>query len=265
MRCHIYIFILLVIALTGCTTTKVQNVRYEKGQLLKHEVSEPVYTSSTQKLSLNGNQLTLKQLDNYTTKEIRIYEKVQSTSLKKEGTTVTDSPFLAIIGTPGALLVDVFSFGALGLTSEIWLKDTNEWETVKEKLENDFIVDETSKRSYKSLPLAGSNIDVFINNARVSTVRTDASGNASFNLANILDRSDLHPKQFITNKGVNLEFRSKQAKTSKKVSNKDIPESYFASQFEKRRAELEMRKGRYENCSFIANSKREFFECFYQS
>lgn len=265
MKYRAYLCMLLLIALTGCTTTKVQNVRYEKGQLLKHEVSDPVFTSSTQKLSLSGNQLTLVQLNNYTTKEIRIYEKVQSTNLKREGTTVTDSPFLAIIGTPGALLIDVFSFGALGMTSEIWLKDTNEWETVKEKLENDFIVDETSKRSYKSLPLAGSNIDVFINNTRVDSVRTDASGNASFNLANILNRSNLHPKQFITNKGVNLEFRSEQAKTSKKVSNKNIPESYFASQFEKRRAELETRKGRYENCSFIANSKREFFECFYQS
>lgn len=265
MRYQAYFFVLLLVAVTGCTTTKVQNVRYEKGQLLKHEVSEPVYTSSTQKLSLSGNQLTLEQLDNYTTKEIRIYEKVQSTNLKREGTTVTDSPFMAIIGTPGAILADIFTFGTVGFTSEMWVKDTSEWETVKEKLENDFIVDETAKRTYKSLPLAGSNVDVFINNTRVDSLRTDANGKASFNIGSILNNANLHPKQFITNKGLNLEFTSEQAKASKKVSNKNIPESYFASQFEKRRAELETRKGRYENCSFIATSKREFFECFYQN
>lgn len=265
MKLKIYSVILLMAAVSGCTTTKVQNVKHERGQLLKQEVSEPVYVSSSRKLSLTDNQVKLEQIANYETKEIKIYEKVQSTNLKKEGTTVTDSPFMAIIGTPGAILADIFTLGTVGFTSDMWVKDTHEWETVKEKLENDFIVDETSKRTYQSSPLGNAKVDVFINGVFVDTMMTDRSGMAYFDLANLLNSSDLHPKQFITNKGVNVEFRSSQAKTSKNISNRDIPENYFAIQFDKRRAELEGRKGRFENCSFIAKSKREFFECFYQS
>ena len=257
-----FLYCLLVsVILSGCTTTNVQNVRYEKGQLLKHELSEPVFVSNEYKLSLSDQYVDLYKVDNYTAKEIKIYEKVQSTNLKREGSTVTDSPIMAIIGTPGAILADIFTLGTVGFTAEMWVKDTHEWETVKEKLENDFIVDEKAIRSLKVFPIDSSTVTLFINNKYVRSITTDENGRARYDFAEVLNASNAHPKQVITNKGVKLEARFDNATVNRTIANTNIPEAYFAKQFNVRRGELEER---FENCSFIANSKREFFECFYQ-
>lgn len=256
--------LLLLATVSGCTTTKVQNVRFERGQLLKHELSEPVFVSNEYKLSLSDNYVDLKKVDIYTAKEIKIYEKVQSTNLKKEGSTVTDSPFMAIIGTPGAILADIFTLGTVGFTSDMWVKDTHEWETVKKKLEDDYIVDERAIKSSKVFAVNSSSVSLFINDKYVRSINTDASGIARYDFAEILNASNTHPKQFITDKGVKLEARFENATVYRTIPNTSIPEAYFVKQFNVRRGELEERKGRFENCSFIANSKREFFECFYQ-
>ncbi len=249
---------------SGCTTTKVSNVKYVKGKLLKQETSQPVWMKNEPVLKVTQNEIILSNKDIYQTKTIKIYEKIQSTNLNTKGTTVTDSPFWAIIGTPGALFLDAMTLGMMGATAEIWTEKENSWKTVKKKLENDFIVDEKDQYSNKLTPLPGQNIAVSVNNVYVTSLVTNNNGKTTYDFTEVLLTANVSPKNLVNDQGVEIQVAYADQTKKQTFKNKDIPEAFFARQFINMQSSLKQRAGRFDNCEFIAANKREFFECYYQ-
>jgi hypothetical protein len=264
MRLYKLNIFLLCLFVGACTSTKVADVRYERGKLLKSEKTPEVLDSTDFELVINKDSIALNEKFIYKHTDIKIYEKIKSTSLQTEGTTMTDNPFWAIIGTPGALFLDVMTLGMMGATAEIWTKDSNEWKTIKDKLADDFFVDEKDMYTTKKLPMVNQTVQLFINNQPTQAVSTDSKGHASYSFANALYDSKVQPSELIKNQGVTVSAQYQGKQGTQKFSNKEVPESYFARKFEDMKPLLSQRAGRFGNCEFIAKNKREFFECYYE-
>lgn len=264
MRIVTILLICVCASLTACTSTEVTNVEYEKGKLLKSENTPKVLDRKENALSINRTAVSLAKKDIFKSTKIDLYEKIESTQLRTKGTTVTDSPFWAIIATPGALILDTLSLGTMGATAEVWTKNANEWKSLKSTLENDFIVEEKDTYSNETNAIQGANIRLLINDEPAGSIRTNANGLASYDFVSVLYNSNIAPKNLINDQGVNVTAAYENTQKTQKFGNKDIPEAYFARKFEEMMPILSKRKGRFGNCELIAKNKREFFECYYE-
>lgn len=254
----------LIALLSACSTTRVADVQYEKGSLLKQEESDPILERVENEMLISSTAVTLSERQVFKSKEIKIYEKIQRTEFETEGKTLTDSPFWAILGTPGALILDVFSLGMVGFTADMWVKDTREWDSIREKLADDFFIEEKVKYSETKQTMVGVPVSLFVNDNFVKSLRTNERGLANYDFAELLYISPIQPQALIYEQGVTIKAKYENTVRTEKFSNRSIPEKYFARKFEDMKDLLSQRKARFDNCNFIANNRREFFECFYQ-
>lgn len=260
---NIYL-LLIVLIVNGCSTTTKTSIKYERGNLVKEEKLDPVLLSEKYRLMMTSSTVKVEKTKRYSQKTVKIYEKIRKDTYKTKGLKPTDSPFLALLATPGALIMDVVTLGTQGHTKDMWTDRSTNYESVKTKLKEDFFVDEDFNKYNEGYIMQRTIVKFYLNGKYVGSSKTNDKGYASYSFEDFLAKSNIHPKNLIHNQGVKLVAGYKDLKESYQFSNSRIKESYFHNKFESLKGELQRNSARYENCSFIANNKREFFECFYQ-
>lgn len=274
-----FIYLLLAILCVfqaGCSSPskKLTSTNYTQGAYVKQETQDKALSKKEILLSIDTNSVSVKQKNYYTQRATDYYQKVHNKRYEvTEGADAGDV-VSAFLMTPIALVGDAFL--ALGiLVGEFMPFTVMTWEDVadtrtrytseRDVVPNEYITKSSTNSSSKTMALKRAEVDLYLNNQFQGSKLTNDDGYLYFDSAEMLMKSNIHPKNLIHNQGLKVSASYYGVSESVQISNSQISESYFEAKYQELKPEMMGRAAKLGNCESIASSYREIFECFYQS
>lgn len=273
----IYLFLIAISVFNvGCSSAskKLVGTDYSRGAYVKQSGDGKTLTKQEWLVSVNSSSVRVQQKRHYKERATKYYQKIENQRYQVTyGSDMSD--FVgALVMTPIALVGDAFL--ALGiLVGEFMPFTVMAWEDVfdtttrytseQSVLPNEYITRATTDSFANTTAVASAKVDLYLNGKYQSSELTNSDGKLYFDSAELLLKSNIHPKNLIHNQGLKITASYRGVSDSVQISNSQIPDAYFKAKYQALRPEMTERVSKLENCESIASSHREVFECFYQS
>lgn len=259
------LLLLGVVVVSGCSTTTLKGEERFRGELVDTTELDPEVEDRAEVLQVSHNGIALEQRTKYSRATRHDYQLM----LRKNYLTERSAPDVgSIIVAPFALACMPFLILALENPFECFgsmVTTSYDPHSEEQPLPGKFDTEIVRTTQTETQPLTGRSVAVYLNGAKAAEFVTDSRGTASFDLGQLLIASRLQPKQLVHGQALTVSAEGASARGSVRYTNDAIPEAFFQKRYEAQRESLmASNNARHGNCSIVAQSRREFYECYYQ-
>jgi hypothetical protein len=251
--------------LSGCTSRTLRSTDYVKGDKIGTEEIGSTIDSQYFNIQINSDSISTYNTQYILKKENVKYAKVRQDKYK-ETRVKMENPIVAIIATPLTLVMDVFSFCNFGdgcTTADMWVDIDTYYPSERKTVQGQYFTEQKQSKTKSYEVVANKEVGLYINDTFAQNITTNQEGVASYDIISLINSSEIRPQDLIYGQKVTVKAVADGVSATHSFANSSIPELYFQSAYNRLKPQLVDRKARYDNCNFIANSRREFFECYY--